>query len=135
MQLAGVIGEFVVVDRITVGAARVVVVGALVVDIVIPGRAADPRADVVVGDVQFRQQVEAVGDQALVEVAVTVVQVQRGLPLGELAARVLCTPGGAVFQGIVPAHPQVGVAGIEFEGLRLACGQRDKRQAEGLERR
>ncbi|MNH20444.1 hypothetical protein D3C79_802140 [compost metagenome] len=53
VQGAGVIGELVEIYRIAVGAAGVAIVGTLVVDIVIPGRATDPGADVAVGHIQL----------------------------------------------------------------------------------
>ena len=76
--------ELVVRHRDVVGGrGRIVVVGA-VVDRVVPGRAAQARAEPLVEDVELAQQVDAVGDQPSLEVAIAVVQVR---PAGKRLGR------------------------------------------------
>ncbi len=118
VQLAGVIGEVVMIHRIAVGGARGVIVVLLVVDIVVPRRAAQTCTEVLVADVELRKQVKAAGDQAFTEVTVAIVAVERTTAgAGELAGRALGAPGGAVLESIVPAGTDVRVAGVEVKGL------------------
>ncbi|MCY1284780.1 hypothetical protein D9M70_336970 [compost metagenome] len=116
VQLLGIVGELVVVGAVGVGGARRLVVVLLVVDIVVPGRAADAQAAALVREVELGEQVEAVGHQAAaIEVAVAVVQVVVG---HQLVVAILHAHRGAVLERVVPANRQVGVTGFELEGLR-----------------
>ncbi|MNN23342.1 hypothetical protein D3C81_1367370 [compost metagenome] len=122
MQLLGVVGEFVAVGRTGVhqrAPQRAGVVVGLVVDVVVPGCTAQAQAVVaLVAQVEFGQQVEAVGDQALVEVAVTIVGV--GLRtdgvVGDAGIDITHAPGGAVLDGVVPGHAEIRIAAVDLEG-------------------
>ena len=114
LQVAGVMSELVGCDAERVHRFRRVVVIATVVYVVVPGRAADPRAHCFVAGVEFGEQVQAIGDQATTEVTVAVVQVGVG---GELVGGLLHAPGVAVLDGVVPADRQVLVTSVELESL------------------
>jgi len=134
VQLLGVVGEFVVTHRPLVGAGRVVVVVAVLVHGVVPGGAAQTGTEVVKTDVQLGKNVQAIGDQPLAEVVVAVILVQRRLALAEFAAGILQPPGRAVLQRVVPTQAEIGIAGIDLEGLgsRSAKPQaRSKGQGKG----
>ncbi|MNN77249.1 hypothetical protein D3C81_1936980 [compost metagenome] len=70
-----------------------------------------------VGQIELRKQVDPVGDQALVEIAVAVIQVR---VRGQLFRLVLHTEGGVVLDGVVPGQLQVGVADIQVQRHRPA---------------
>ncbi|MCY1364161.1 hypothetical protein D9M69_509550 [compost metagenome] len=117
MQLTGITGELVETHRTLVGTGRVVVIVAVLVDGVVPGGTAQTSAEVVKADVQLGKNIQAIGDQPLPEVVITVVLVQRRLALAEFAAGVLQAPGRAVLQRVVPAQAEIGIAGIDLKGL------------------
>ncbi|MCY1446367.1 hypothetical protein D9M71_629290 [compost metagenome] len=117
MQVAGIVGEFVVGNRSLVGPRRVIVVVVFLVFGIEPARATDPRAVFAVANVQFREYIQAIGDQALVEVAVAIVLVQRHRAAAELAALVLQAPGRAVLKRVVPTQTKVRVVGLHFKRL------------------
>ena len=76
VPLFGFIGKFIVFSRIMVHSRRRIVVIFRVVDIVIPGGAAEPDTELFVDEIQLREQVKPVHHQALVEIALRVVCVR-----------------------------------------------------------
>ncbi|MCY1411161.1 hypothetical protein D9M71_265430 [compost metagenome] len=115
VQVPGVIGESIVTNAVGVDRTRRIVVIALVVDVVVPGRAADACTDLFIRDVELREQVQAVGNQALVEISIAVIQVR---VCHQLVVPVLDAPGVGVFDVGIETHFQVGIVGIELQRLR-----------------
>ncbi|MCY1453310.1 hypothetical protein D3C76_1007160 [compost metagenome] len=102
--------------RVIVAGFRGVVVVALVVDIIVPSGTADSHTVVLlVRQIHLRQEVNPIGDQTLVEIAVTVVQV--GIR-SQLLGLPLHTERGVVFDGVVPRQLQVWVAEIQVKRHR-----------------
>ena len=97
------------------GVALAAVIG-LVVNLVVPGCAADADAHVVsIAQIELREQVKPVRNQAAGEITVTVIGVDLRACIRGRPVRVLLfdAPARIVFDGIVPAHRQIGIACID----------------------
>ncbi|MCY1437155.1 hypothetical protein D9M71_533050 [compost metagenome] len=127
MQMASVVGEFVVGHGTGVGPCRVVVIVVLLVFGVIPGGPTEARADVLERHVQLGKDVRAVGDQALLEGSVAVVLVECNLALAQFAAGILRAPGGAVLHRVVPTQVEIRIAGVYRKGLGSLTAQHQRR--------
>ena len=86
--------------------------GAAVVDRVIPRGGAQAQAEAILLHVEFGQQVGAVRDQALAEIAVAIVVVHLGGAADQGRRRRVDAVAGAVLDGVVPADLPLA-AGIE----------------------
>ncbi|MNF84462.1 hypothetical protein D3C84_668230 [compost metagenome] len=137
MQLFGIAGEFVVVAGQLVDPPGSVVVIAVVVDRVVPSGTTDPRTDILVGHIDFGEQVESIGDQPLVEIAVAIIVVDGHIGLAELAVAIGGSCCRTVLEGVIPANSQVRITGIELDGKRAGCphAQRDPQHGPPVQRR
>ncbi|MNV33089.1 hypothetical protein D3C71_1244480 [compost metagenome] len=135
MEVAGVIGEVIVAHTKGVGRRRRIVVIAVVVDRVIPSSTAQACADILVTNVQFREQIEPAGDQAGTEIAITIVHIGVGHrsagAAGDAALATLEAKGIAVFEGIVPAGGEFRDARVELEGDGIDRGAQGDGGADG----
>ena len=101
-----------------------------VVDRVIPCSAAHARADVPVGQVHLGQQVDAIRDQALAEVAVAVVEIGCVGRSDQFGAARFQAKRGTVLDRVIPAQFQFRVAGIDFAGAG-AWGREQRPEGSG----
>ncbi|MCY1369738.1 hypothetical protein D9M69_567910 [compost metagenome] len=121
--MPGIVSELIEGNRALVGASWIIVIVVFLILGVVPAGTTDASAKVAIADVDLRQNVEPIGDQPLVEVEVAIILVQGSLPINELAALILQTPGRAVFQGVVPANTKVAITRVK---LKRTSTQRDQ---------
>ncbi|MNN44466.1 hypothetical protein D3C81_1587580 [compost metagenome] len=97
------------------------------VGIVVPGRRTDTRTEISpVGKIELTQQIDTICHKiALVELAVGLVIVR---VVHDLAVLLFCADAQVVAQRVVPAHPNVRVANIDFHRRRTACAAHERQR-------